>query len=115
MDCCRRVVNYIEIWSLWQNKTGILPSCSSVITTVWHYHLDFNKTLEENARCELGMGEPHSLLAMYVSVEKQTLDHDWYRERNPQKRPTDGEFSNYRNELVAVYSSQGEDAWRVAI
>ena len=27
---------------------------------------------------DMGMGELHSLLAMYASVEKQTCDHDWY-------------------------------------
>ena len=27
---------------------------------------------------DMGMEEPHSLLAMYVSAEKQTSDHDWY-------------------------------------
>ena len=26
----------------------------------------------------LGMGDPHSLIAMYASAEKQTCDHDWY-------------------------------------
>ena len=28
---------------------------------------------------DMGMGEPHSLLAQYVSAaERQTYDHDWY-------------------------------------
>ena len=27
---------------------------------------------------DMGMGESHSLLAMYVSAEMQTFDHDWY-------------------------------------
>ena len=27
---------------------------------------------------DMGLGEPHSLLAIYVSVEKQTIDHDGY-------------------------------------
>ena len=31
------------------------------------------------------MGEPYSLLAMNMSAEKQTFDHDWYRGRNRQK------------------------------
>ena len=30
-------------------------------------------------QAEIGMGGPHSLLAMYVSAEKQTLDHIWYQ------------------------------------
>ena len=45
----------------------------------------------------MAMGEYHSLIAMYVSAVKQTLDHDWYRGRNSQKRPTRGEFLNYGN------------------
>ena len=27
---------------------------------------------------KIGMGETHSLLAMYVSEERQTCNHDWY-------------------------------------
>ena len=27
---------------------------------------------------DMGMGEPHSLFAKYVSAERQTCDHDWY-------------------------------------
>ena len=51
---------------------------------------------------DMDMGEPHSLLAMYVSAEKQTFDHDGYWGRNKKKKkekkkkkPTRGEFSNY--------------------
>ena len=41
--------------------------------------------------------KPHSLLAMHASAEKQICDHDWYWGRNQQKKPTCGEFSNYRD------------------
>ena len=36
-------------------------------------------------QAEIGMGGPHSLLAMYESAEKQTPDHIWYRGRARQK------------------------------
>ena len=29
-------------------------------------------------QADMGMGEPHSQLAMYASAERQTCDHDWY-------------------------------------
>ena len=29
-------------------------------------------------QADMGMGEPHSLLAIYASAEMQTCDHDWY-------------------------------------
>ena len=35
---------------------------------------------------DMGMGEPHSLLAMYVSAEKQTFDHDGHWGRNRKKK-----------------------------
>ena len=34
---------------------------------------------------EIGMGGPHSRLAMSASAEKQTCDYDWYQRRNHQK------------------------------
>ena len=46
---------------------------------------------------DMGMGEPHSLLAMYASAERQTGDHDWYWGRKSQKDPTRDDFSNYEN------------------
>ena len=39
-------------------------------------------------QADMGMGEPHSLLAMYALVEKQTGAHDWYWGRNGQKANT---------------------------
>ena len=36
-------------------------------------------------QADMGMREPHSLLAMYASAEKQASDHDWYWGRNRQK------------------------------
>ena len=39
-------------------------------------------------QADIGMGEPHSLLAMYASAEKQTCDHDWYWGRNGHKANT---------------------------
>ena len=47
---------------------------------------------------DMGRKEPHTLLAVYVSVEKQISDHDRYWGRNSQKKkPTRGEFSKYGN------------------
>ena len=50
---------------------------------------------------DMGMGEPHSLLAMYVSAERPTYDHDWYWGKNRQKS-TRGNFSDYGNKLVTM-------------
>ena len=55
------------------------------------------------------MGEPHSLLAMYVSVEKQTFDHDWYQGKACQKNQHVVNFQTTENKLVAVHLSPGED------
>ena len=43
VDCNRQVIDRIEIWYLWWNKIGFLPSCGCVSTTVCMYHLDVNK------------------------------------------------------------------------
>ena len=59
---------------------------------------------------DIGVGEPHYLLAMYVSAEKQTFDHDWYRGRAHQKNQYVVNFQTTENKLVAVHSSSGEDA-----
>ena len=40
----------VEIWHLWWNKKGILPSSRSVSTTVWLYHVDVNKIQGEKGR-----------------------------------------------------------------
>ena len=61
-------------------------------------------------QAEIGIGGPHSLLAIYVSVEKQTLDHIWYRGRARQKNQHVMNFQTTENKLVAVPSSPGEDA-----
>ena len=58
---------------------------------------------------EIGMEGPHSLLVMCVSVEKQTLDHIWYRERACQKNQHVMNFQTTKNKLVAIHSSQGKD------
>ena len=39
-------------------------------------------------QADMGMGEPHSLLAMYGLTEKQTCDYDRYWERKRQKADT---------------------------
>ena len=43
----------MEICSLWQNKKGIHPSYSIVITIVSLHHSNFNETPIEKARSEL--------------------------------------------------------------
>ena len=36
---------------------------------------------------DMGMGKPHSLLAMHASAtERQTCDHDWYRGKQPKRQ-----------------------------
>ena len=48
MDCYRQVNYYIEIsYFVLPNKTGILPSCSCVSTTVYLHHLVSNETFVE--------------------------------------------------------------------
>ena len=61
-------------------------------------------------QADIGMGEPHSLLTMYVSAEKQILDHIWYLGRARQKNQHAVNFQTTGNKLVAVYSSKEEDA-----
>ena len=43
----------MEIWSLWQNKTGFHPSCGCIGTTVWMHVMNSNGKHEEKARREL--------------------------------------------------------------
>ena len=45
-------IDHMEIWSFGWNKTGFLPSCGCVSTTVWLYHRDANETHREKARQE---------------------------------------------------------------
>ena len=61
-------------------------------------------------QAEIGMEGPHSQLAMYVSAEKQTLDLIWYRGRARQKNQHVVNFQTTEKKLVALHSSQGEDA-----
>ena len=56
------------------------------------------------------MEGPHSLLAMYVSAEKQTFDQIWYRGRARQKNQHVVNFQTTEDKMVAVYSSRDEDA-----
>ena len=56
------------------------------------------------------MEGPRSLLAICASAEKQTLDHIWYRGRARQKKQHVVNFQTTENKLVALHSSQGEDA-----
>ena len=58
---------------------------------------------------DVGMGEPHSLLAIYASTERQTCDHD-LRKKPLKKNQHMGNFQNTKTKLAAVYSSQDEDA-----
>ena len=64
------------------------------------------------------MGGPHSLLAMYVSAEKQTIDHIWYRGRARKKKKKKNQhvvnFQTTENKLSAILSLQDEDAQGVA-
>ena len=57
---------------------------------------------------DMGMGGPISISHVCISGEANL----WLCLvlRKKQKKPTRGEFSNYGHQLVAVYSSQGEDA-----
>ena len=52
MDYYWKVNNHIDIWSLWEDKTGIFPSCNCASTTVWSHHFDFNNTLSEKISWE---------------------------------------------------------------
>ena len=61
------------------------------------------------------MGGPHSLLAKYVSAEKQILDHIWYQGRARQKNQHVVNFQTTENKLVAVHSSPGETNKLVAL
>ena len=58
------------------------------------------------------MGGPHSLLAKCVSAGRQAFDHDWYRGRARKKKKNQRvvNFQTTGNKLVAVHSSQDEDA-----
>ena len=49
---------------------------------------------------EIGMEGPHSLLAMYVSAEMQTLDHIWYRGRARQKNQHVVNFQTTEDKLL---------------
>ena len=45
---------------------------------------------------DMGVREPHSLLAMYVSAEKQIFEHDWFQGGARQKKSTRGKFFKLR-------------------
>ena len=36
-------LGYLEICFFWLNKTGILPGCSCLSTTVWFHQLNFKE------------------------------------------------------------------------
>ena len=43
VDCYRQLIDHMEIRSCWQNKTGFLPGCGCVSTTLWMHHGVFNE------------------------------------------------------------------------
>ena len=53
VDCCRQVIDRIEIWSLRWNKKRCLPSCGHVRSKVPMHHMNVNKKHREKARWEL--------------------------------------------------------------
>ena len=52
-DCSQQVINHLEVWSIWWNKTRFFPRCHSVNTTEWMHYVGTNKMHGENARWEL--------------------------------------------------------------
>ena len=62
MDVYWSINNHVDIWSLWWNKTLVLPSSSHVSTTVWHF--GFNETPGK------GTLKKSSCTATYVSPHK---------------------------------------------
>ena len=48
-----QVISCLQIWFLWWNKIGFLPSCGCINTTVWMHHLDAHEMHGEKARLEL--------------------------------------------------------------
>ena len=59
---------------------------------------------------DVGVGSPHSLLAMCVSAGRQALDYIWYRGRDRPENQHEVNFQTAEDKLVAVYSSGDEDA-----
>ena len=59
---------------------------------------------------DVGVGGPHSLLAMCVSVGKQAFDRIWYRGRTRQENQHVVNFQTTEDRLVAIHSSPLEDA-----
>ena len=57
----------------------------------------------------VGIGEPHSLLAIYASAGRQTCDHDM-RRKPLIKGQNVVNFQTTETKLVTVYSSPGEEA-----
>ena len=58
---------------------------------------------------DVGVGGPHSLLAMCVSAGRQAFNYDWYQGRPRQKNQHVVNFQTMENKLVAVHSLLGED------
>ena len=59
---------------------------------------------------DMGMGGPHSLLAMCASAETQTPSTIFGTEEEPTKKKYEVNFQTTEDKLVAVYSSRDEDA-----
>ena len=47
MDCYWQTKSCCEIWSLYLEKTKILPGCNCVSTNVWLHHLNFTKQIKK--------------------------------------------------------------------
>ena len=56
----------------------------------------------------MGMRKPHFLLAMYASAERGRPVTMIDAKELSAKKPTRGNFSNYGNSLVAIYSLKSE-------
>ena len=40
MNSYRNVIDYIEVWSIWSNKTRFIPSSGCINATLWMHHMD---------------------------------------------------------------------------
>ena len=79
MCCYRRVINHIKIWSLWWNKTGILPNCVRVSSTIRLHHLDSNVLFWTNPG-----SSTHKIIARPLPVS-QAIQVRWTRDAGESK------------------------------
>ena len=78
-----------EVWLAGRRLTIVASKNQQTIVVSWMVEKEAISHLPSLLlQSDMGRGEPHSLLAMYASAEKQTCDHDWFWERNCQKANT---------------------------